>query len=163
MTHDLNRRRFAKLLSLGAAAVLAGPVRAQARSSAASRLWQDATAARDEQFWQSVRAQFLMPPGFAVLNAANLCPSPTRVIDVAIESTRSVERDPSPQNRQRTREGREEARRRIAEALHVTPEEIVITRNTSEANNFVSSGVDFKSGDAVVIFSGTTWTPLLAP
>jgi selenocysteine lyase/cysteine desulfurase len=146
MTHDLNRRRFAQLLTFGAAGVLA-------RSAEASRLWQDAAAPRDERFWQSVRAQFLMPPGFAVLNAANLCPSPARVIDVVAGSTRSVEQDPSPQNRQRTREGREAARRRIAEALRVTPEEVVITRNTSEANNFVSSGVDLKAGDEVLILA----------
>jgi isopenicillin-N epimerase len=35
----------------------------------------------------------------------------------------------------------------------VTPEEVVITRNTSEANNIVSSGLDLKAGDEVVIFS----------
>jgi selenocysteine lyase/cysteine desulfurase len=134
------------LLTLGAAGVLARP-------GEASGLWQDAAAPRDERFWESVRAQFLMPPGFAVLNAANLCPSPARVIDVTTDGTRSVERDPSPQNRQRTRQGREAARRRIAEALRVTPEEIVITRNTSEANNFVSSGVDLKAGDEVLILA----------
>jgi isopenicillin-N epimerase len=75
------------------------------------------------------------------------------VLDSYFESTRSVDRDPSPQNRQKTREGREGARRALATTLHVTPEEIVITRNTSESNNFVSSGLDLKSGDEVVIFA----------
>ena len=35
----------------------------------------------------------------------------------------------------------------------MTPEEIIITRNTSEANNIVSSGLDLKAGDEVVIFA----------
>jgi selenocysteine lyase/cysteine desulfurase len=35
----------------------------------------------------------------------------------------------------------------------VTPEEIIIARNTSEANNLVSSGVDLKAGDEVIISS----------
>ncbi len=35
----------------------------------------------------------------------------------------------------------------------MTPEEIVITRNTSESNNLVSNGLDLKAGDEVVIFS----------
>ena len=35
----------------------------------------------------------------------------------------------------------------------MTPEEIVITRNTSEANNIVSSGLNLKAGDEVVIFA----------
>jgi selenocysteine lyase/cysteine desulfurase len=41
----------------------------------------------------------------------------------------------------------------LAEFLRVTPEEIVITRNTSEANNLVSSGIDLKPGDEVIVFS----------
>ena len=94
-----------------------------------------------------------MPDGFTCLNAANLCPSPGRVLDAYFDSTRSVDRDPSSQNRQKTREGREAARRALASYLRVTPEEIVITRNTSESNNFVSSGLDLKPGDEVVIFS----------
>lgn len=150
MTEELDRRHFARLLAFGAAGALAAPGPAVA-GGIAPRL-QGAPAVRDERFWQSVRAQFLMPPAFAVLNAANLCPSPQRVVDATFESTRAVERDPSPQNRQHTRDGREAARRRIAEALRATPEEIVVTRNTSEANNFVSSGVDLKAGDEVLIF-----------
>ncbi len=152
MTEELDRRHFARLLALGAAGALAAPGHALAGAKPPAPRWQAAPAARDERFWQAVRAQFLMPPAFAVLNAANLCPSPHTVLDTTFESTRSVERDPSSQNRQRTREGREAARRRIAEALRVTPEEIVVTRNTSEANNFVSSGVDLKAGDEVLIF-----------
>jgi selenocysteine lyase/cysteine desulfurase len=39
----------------------------------------------------------------------------------------------------------------MAAYLRVTPDEIVITRNTSEGNNFVSSGLDLRAGDEVVI------------
>ena len=49
--------------------------------------------------------------------------------------------------------GREESRKLLAEALRVTPEEIVITRNTTEGNNFVSSGLDLKAGDEVVVWA----------
>ena len=49
--------------------------------------------------------------------------------------------------------GREESRKLLAEALRVTPEEIVITRNTSEGNNFVSSGLDLHAGDEVVVWA----------
>jgi selenocysteine lyase/cysteine desulfurase len=35
----------------------------------------------------------------------------------------------------------------------VTPEEIVITRNTSESNNLVSNGLELKAGDEVVVFA----------
>jgi isopenicillin-N epimerase len=150
MTEELDRRGFARLLALGTAGALVAPRTASPHGAPAL---QDPPAVRNERFWESVRAQFLMPPGIAALNAANLCPSPQGVVDAVFESTRSVERDPSSQNRQHTRDGREATRRGIADALRVTPEEVVITRNTSEANNFVSSGVDLKAGDEVVIFS----------
>lgn len=140
------RRDFARLLTLGTAGALAAGWSRPAPLGAVP-------AAPDERFWESVRAQFVMPPALASLNAANLCPSPLAVIDATFDSTRSVERDPSPQNRQKTRDGREAARRLVAAHLRVTPEEIVITRNTSEANNFVSSGLDLKAGDEVLIFS----------
>ncbi|MEX2273361.1 MAG: aminotransferase class V-fold PLP-dependent enzyme, partial [Vicinamibacterales bacterium] len=35
----------------------------------------------------------------------------------------------------------------------VTPEEIVLTRNTTESNNFVSSGLDLKAGDEVLVWA----------
>ncbi len=41
----------------------------------------------------------------------------------------------------------------LAAFLGVTPEEIVITRNTSESNNLVSNGIDLKPQDEVIIFS----------
>jgi len=147
---DFGRRDFARLLTLGGAGVLAA---ARAEGWTVPAPLGAVPAAPDEKFWESVRAQFVMPPALAALNAANLCPSPVPVIDATFETTRDVERDPSSQNRQKTHDGREATRRQIAECLRVTPEEIVITRNTSEANNFVSSGIDFKPGDEVVLFA----------
>jgi selenocysteine lyase/cysteine desulfurase len=50
-------------------------------------------------------------------------------------------------------QGREASRKLLAEFLGVTPETIVIARNTSEANNFVSSGLQLGAGDEVVVFA----------
>lgn len=145
-----SRRDFARLFVLGGSAALftarTGAWRAQPPVGAAP-------AVVDERFWADLRAGFVMPPGYVCLNAANLCPSPARVLDAYFDSTKSVDRDPSPQNRESTRQGREAARQALAASLGATPEEIVITRNTSESNNLVSSGLDLKAGDEVLIFS----------
>jgi isopenicillin-N epimerase len=143
------RREFAQLFAFGgSAALFAARPLAWARPELRA-----APAAPDERFWSDVRDQYVMPKGYVCLNAANLCPSPSRVLEAYFDSTRSVDRDPSSQNRQKTRDGREATRRALAAFLRVTPEEIVITRNTSESNNVVSSGLDLKAGDEVVIFS----------
>jgi selenocysteine lyase/cysteine desulfurase len=64
-----------------------------------------------------------------------------------------MDQDPSQDNRVKLGEGRENTRKLLAEFLRVTPEEIVITRNTSESNNLVSTGVDLKPGDEVLLSS----------
>ncbi len=106
-----------------------------------------------ERFWDSVRQQFLLEPGLSVMNAANLCPSSAPVLESMYRNTRDMDRDPSMDNRVKMSEGKEATRRLLADFLRVTPEEIVITRNTSEANNLVSSGIDLEPGDEVVVFS----------
>ena len=146
---DRSRREFATLFALGGSAALFA-ARPEPWTFPASPAVMPPTT---ERGWQQIRDQFVMPPGYVCLNAANLCPSPAPVLDALTSATRLVDRDPSSQNRRKTHEGREALRRRLAACLRVTAEEIVITRNTSESNNMVSSGVDLRAGDEVVIFS----------
>lgn len=86
-------------------------------------------------YWHAVRAQFLIPPELSVLNAANLCPAPASVH----EYTARLDREPVPSFRAAMHAAKEDARRSVAEHLHVSADDIVLARNTSEANNFVSS------------------------
>jgi hypothetical protein len=92
-----------------------------------------------------------MPRELTMLNAANLCPSSGPVLDMLYSMTKDMDQDPSAENRVKLGEGRENTRKLLAEFLRVTPEDIVITRNTSESNNFVSTGVDLKAGDEVLL------------
>ncbi len=106
----------------------------------------------DESFWIDVKRQFLVPQEIGVLNAANLCPASAPVVE-AVMNAHDLDHDLSPDNRTRMHDAREQTRRALAEFLRVTPEEIVITRNTSEASNLVSSGLDLKAGDEVLVFA----------
>ena len=94
-----------------------------------------------------------MPPELTVLNAANLCPSPAPVLETVYNYTKRLDSKPLPSFRAEMREVKEKTRQQLAEYLRVTPEEILITRNTSESNNWVSNGLDLRAGDEVVIFS----------
>src|SRR6476661_9930787 len=144
----MNRREFARLLSIGGAAPFLVPALEWPRTSALP-----AVAKYDEPYWQTVREQFVMPNDLAVLNAANLCPSSAPVLEMLYRTTKDMDRDPSFDNRVKLGDGREATRQALAEFLGVTPEEIVITRNTSESNNLVSSGLDLKAGDEVLLSS----------
>ena len=146
----VSRRDFTRLFALGgSAALFAEP--AWARQAPSAPPLAAGGPAAGEAFWTSVRAQFVMPLDLGVLNAANLCPASRPVLDALTRETRSVDQDPSPQNRARLYPEKEKTREAVAAFLRVSPEEIVLTRNTSEANNLVSSGIDLKAGDEVII------------
>ena len=150
MGPQLSRRDVVRLLGA------AGPALWFTHSGAA---WAKTAAlpptptAPDERFWAAVREQFVMPPELAVLNAANLCPSSAPVLEAMYRATRELDRQPSPAYREEMHQAKEVTRKLLAEFLRVTPEEIVLTRNTSESNNLVSSGLDLEPGDEVLLFS----------
>jgi selenocysteine lyase/cysteine desulfurase len=150
MTHGLSRRSFTELfLAGGSAALVADPAFPRARTTPPG----PAPEGAGSRYWSSVREQFLMPKGLAVFNAANLCPSPEAVVEAMLGTTRDLDRDPGPAFRAGLLDRKEAVRKQLAEFLRVTPEEIVITRNTSEANNLVSTGLDLKPGDEVLGFA----------
>ena len=153
----ISRRRFAHLLALsGTAAMLPGVALANTAPRAAeldlaSEPLPPTPLEPDEAYWRAVRAKFLVPRDVGFFNAANLCPMPLPVLEAIEKNMRAYEVMPSPEARSALMQGREEARKLLAQALRVTPEEIVITRNTTESNNFVSSGLTLGPGDEVII------------
>jgi isopenicillin-N epimerase len=149
---SISRRDFTRLVALGgSAAYLRASTGAQAKASAQMPVAPAATD--DEAFWASVRGQFVMRPDLTVMNAANLCPSSRPVLEALYASTRDMDEDPSPTNREKLGPAKEATRRKLAAFLRATPEEIVLTRNASESNNLVSTGLDLKPGDEVVAFA----------
>jgi selenocysteine lyase/cysteine desulfurase len=95
-----------------------------------------------------------VPKDLNFLNAANLCPASLPAVEALEKGLRAYEAGPTPEARNELfTKGKEESRKLLAEALRVSPEEIVITRNTTEANNLVSSGLDLKPGDEVVVWA----------
>lgn len=119
--------------------------------------------APDENFWGLVKRQFTVPPNLIMVNAANLCPSPYFIQDKVIELTKTMGHDVSFQYRNSFIEKRVEALASLAQFVSVSKDEIAITRNTSESNNFIVNGLDFKSGDEIILWdqnhptNGTAW------
>jgi isopenicillin-N epimerase len=149
-TPTMNRRDFARLFAVGGSAALLGhPAVATAQPA---RLSARHLRPGDVD-WAAVRAQFRMPEELSVMNAANLCPSPAHILQEVFDDTAHLDREPTPSYRRGILGAKETTRDLLAAHLRVTPEEILITRNTSEANNWVSNGLDLGPGDEVLIFS----------
>ena len=149
-THSMSRREFARLFAMGGSAAILS--HQTLLGSKPVRMTDPFTSAGTVD-WKTVRSQFLMPPELTVLNAANLCPSPAPVLETVYNYTQRLDSKPVPSYRAEMREVKEHTRKQLAEYLRVTPEEILITRNTSESNNWVSNGLDLSDDDEVVIFS----------
>lgn len=154
---SIDRREFARLFAFGGSAALLGhPALAGWRTEPLSpaNLGTAPTGLKPRAVdWEAVRAQFRMPPELSVMNAANLCPSPTTVLETVYDLTLRLDREPVPSYRSEMTGVKEDTRDRLASFLRVTPEEVLLTRNTSEANNWVSNGLDLGPGDEVLIFA----------
>jgi isopenicillin-N epimerase len=105
----------------------------------------------DEAYWRMVQRQFPLEERLIYLNAANVCPASRPVMDRHIEYLRDFHANPSFQNRDKYVEMRESLRGKAAGMLRVSPDEIAVTRNTSEGSNTVVKGIDLKAGDEVII------------
>jgi selenocysteine lyase/cysteine desulfurase len=105
-----------------------------------------------ETYWEMVRRQFAFRDERVPMNAANLCPSPRIVADRVTELTRDIDVDCSFNNRAKFGDLLEDSRSAVAKHLGVSPDEIALVRNTSEANNAINNGLPLKEGDEVVIW-----------
>jgi selenocysteine lyase/cysteine desulfurase len=146
----LDRRDFARLFAVGGSAALLG--HPALRGWPPDRNRSPATLPPDAD-WDAIRAQFLVPDELTVLNAANLCPAPGHVLRTVQGYTERLDREPVPSFRAEMHAAREAVRERLARYLRASPDEVLITRNTSEANNWVSSGLDLGPGDEVLVFA----------
>lgn len=150
------RRTFLQHIIGGATATAMVPVlfpyppRGASASPTLPRLDHDEEV--DEAYWDLVAGQFSLRPGLIMMNAANLCPAPYPVSQAVVHFTDSVNSDASFQNRAKFNDLRTETRRVLAEYVGAFPDEIAITRNTSEGNNTIVSGLPLGPGDEVVIW-----------
>ncbi len=99
----------------------------------------------DEEFWDFVRGQFLIPHDRVYLNNGTLGPSPSVVVEAVAEHTRRVAATYPPGVRWDDLKGA------VGALLDADPEGFVFPRNTTEAMNFVANGLELNAGDEVVI------------
>ncbi len=158
-TPEMSRRSVLKGLARGTAAGMFLPLLDFGQTESSYDLLKRRAAALDqtkatgdERFWSLVKDQFLIRKNLVMLNAANLCPAPAVVQQRVIELTKDVDSDPSSANRRKFSELKEMARNVLAEYVGVESDEIAITRNTSEGNNFVINGLTLGKNDEVIIW-----------
>ncbi len=104
----------------------------------------------DGLYWDGIRRQFLFEDGLIMMNNGTVGPLPKPVFNTLMRYFRIQATNPyDVYNFLPT--FREETRTKLAAFIQASPEEVVLTHNTTEGINFVTAGLDMKEGDEVVL------------
>lgn len=151
----LSRRRFLRgvssgVVASGAALATGAPALALRRQVIAPTL----TSADlkpggplDESYWWKVRSQFNILDGMTFMNNGTEGPVPRCVTEANERVFREIAENPSNNYR---REEVDVVRGLVAKFVNADPEEIALTRSTTEGMNIFTHGLDWKAGDEVV-------------
>ncbi len=110
-----------------------------------------ATLATDEPFWAAMRAKFKLTPDYINLENGYYCFQPEEVLAQFIKNVRTINVEASHYMRTRKDPDKVVLRTRLAAMAGCSPEEIIVTRNTTESLDTVIAGFDWKPGDEAVM------------
>ncbi len=106
--------------------------------------------ASDESFWAVVRAEFARPEDFIHLEYGFYHPACHAVIAAEIATITEAQRRGSHYKRHEMTAEREAARTDLARLAGASPEEVILTRNTTEAFNIILRGLPLARGDEII-------------
>ncbi|MDP2138166.1 MAG: aminotransferase class V-fold PLP-dependent enzyme, partial [Candidatus Didemnitutus sp.] len=140
----MDRGQFMRTLGLGAGWLAAG--KAAATEVAAPGAWAPVlNTASPLHSWADVRAQYSISEELVYLNCGGLGPSPRQVLDIQNLTSRAFQH--------RVETGHyyfEEARKIVAGFVKADGEEICFTRNATEGNSIIASGLALRADDEVI-------------
>ena len=105
------------------------------------------TGPLDEAYWWKVRSQFNILDGMTFMNNGTEGPVPRVVTEANEKYFREIAENPSNNYR---REEVDEVRGVVARFVGANPDEIALTRSTTEGMNIFTHGLDWKAGDEVI-------------
>jgi selenocysteine lyase/cysteine desulfurase len=105
----------------------------------------------DDDFWRQIRLAFAASPNIVNLNNGGVCPAPRATMDALDYYNRMCSEAPSYYMWRILDQDREPLRENLAAAAGVSPDEIALNRNATEALNTVIFGLNLKAGDEIVL------------
>lgn len=104
----------------------------------------------DDELFNLVRTQLLIPKSKVYLNTGSLGPSPLPVIETVSSTIRQLEADPVSENWGTLGQQMEMVRSKLADFIHATQEEVLLTRNTTEGLGLIAQSFNFKPKDEIL-------------
>jgi selenocysteine lyase/cysteine desulfurase len=107
--------------------------------------------AEREDFWDTIRAKYRLKPDYINLENGYYSMQAQPVLEAFIARVRDANYQASYYMRTRRVPDKAAARDRLAAMAGCAPEELIITRNTTESLDTVINGYDWKPGDEAVM------------
>jgi len=104
----------------------------------------------DGVYWDAISKHFLFKDGLIMMNNGTVGPMPKPVFNTLMKYFKIQVTNPFDVYNYFPIK-REEVRVKLAKFINASPDEVVITRNTTEGINFIANGLDLKEGDEVLI------------
>lgn len=151
--NPLTRREFVKYFAAGSALSLSALAKLNAS------IYQSITSLNQEYiqdespdgvYWDELRKHYLFEEGIIMMNNGTVGPMPKPVFNTLIRCFKVQCTNPFDVYAFIPRKT-EEVRYKMAEFIGASPDEVVITRNTTEGMNFVASGLDLGPEDEVIL------------
>lgn len=146
----MNKRAFLK--NLGLLSLTALPLwdaLAEANKNTA-HLSAEAVAS-DEDFWATIRGGYKLKPDYINLENGYYCFLPQEILEHHINHIREVNYQGSYYMRTVQWDNKRKMAAKLAELAGCSPEELIITRNTTESLDMVIGGLHWKAGDEAVM------------
>jgi selenocysteine lyase/cysteine desulfurase len=107
--------------------------------------------AAKEEFWDTIRAKFRLTPDYINLESGYFSMQPEPVLEAFIAKVRAINYEHSRYYRTRLVPDKTAMRDKLSLLAGCAPEELIITRNTTESLDTVISGYDWKPGDEAIM------------
>ena len=107
--------------------------------------------AANEDFWTKIRSGYKLKSEYINLENGYYCFLPQETLENYLEHIRNVNYQGSWYMRTVQWENKKKSAAMLADLGGCSPEELVITRNTTESLDLVIAGMDWKAGDEAVM------------
>ncbi len=104
----------------------------------------------DGVYWEAIGKHFLFQDGLIMMNNGTLGPIPKPVFNTLMKYFKLQVTNPFQCYRFIPRKI-DEVRNKLSRFINASPDEVVISRNTTEGMNFAANGLDLKEGDEVLL------------
>jgi selenocysteine lyase/cysteine desulfurase len=152
-----SRRSFLQKTSAALGAFAIAPFAANASSDSVAEALAELNtlspeaAVLDDDLWARMAQAYTVSPNILNLNNGGVSPQPKVVQDAVDRYYHLSNEAPTYYMWQILDKGREPLRRKLADLAGVSPDELAIQRNTTEALGTITWGIDMKAGDEIVM------------